>query len=106
MTRIEWAKNAVGYLAKYASKFTASVAAHLPAGFRTHGIGGHNDESKRELRWWKAPKSAQAVFGASADIRKALGGYYDKLTGEFWSSPWRVLFYPDGRIFITRDALT
>lgn len=91
-TKIEKARNAVGYLAKYASKFCAATAEAFPKGFRTHGVGGLNDESKRELRWWKSPSEAREALGPTADIRKALGGYVDKLTGEFWPSPWRVFF--------------
>lgn len=91
-TQIQKARNAVGYLAKYASKWTGAMAEAFPKGFRTHGVGGLNDESKRELRWWKAPKDARDALGPLADIRKALGGYVDKLTGEFWPSPWRVFF--------------
>lgn len=92
-TQIEKARNAVGYLAKYASKWCGEMAAAFPKGFRTHGVGGLNDESKRELRWWKAPTDAREALGPLADIRKALGGYVDRLTGEFWPSPWRVFFH-------------
>jgi len=98
MTKIEKARNAVGYLAKYASKFCGAMAEAFPKGFRTHGVGGLNEESRRELRWWKAPKEAREVLGPLADIRKVLGGYVDKLTGEFWPSPWRVSFVR-GRVF-------
>lgn len=92
LTQIEKARNCVGYLAKYASKFTSAVADAFPRGFRTHGCGGLNDESRRELRWWKASKEAREVLGVDADIRKTKGGYFDKLTGAFWPSPWRVTF--------------
>lgn len=91
-SQIEKARNAVGYLAKYASKFTSVIAGAFPKGFRTHGCGGLDTESRRELRWWKAPVSAREALGGEADIRKCQGGYFDKLTGEFWSSPWRVTF--------------
>lgn len=91
-SQIEKARNCVGYLAKYASKFTAITAAAFPKGFRTHGCGGLNTESKRELRWWKAPKDAREALGGEADIRKAKGGWFDRLTGEFWPSPWKVTF--------------
>lgn len=50
-TKMEKARNAVGYLAKYASKFCGAAAEALPKGFRTHAVGGLGDESKRELRW-------------------------------------------------------
>ena len=96
-TKIEKARNAVGYLAKYASKFTTAMAEAFPKGFRTHAVGGLDDESKRELRWWKAPKDARDVLGPDADIRKVQGGYADKLTGSFWPSPWRC-FFDQGRV--------
>lgn len=100
-TQIEKARSAVGYLAKYASKFTADVADAFPKGFRTHGVGGLGPESKRELRWWKSPSEARDSLGPLADIRKALGGYVDKLTGEFWPSPWRV-YFDQGRVIAWR----
>lgn len=103
-TRIEWAKYAVGYMAKYATKFCALTAAHMPKGFRTHAVGGLNKESQRELRWWKAPLDAREVFGVFADIRKVIGGYIDKHTGEFWLSPWRVIFQSDGRLIAWRTV--
>lgn len=103
-TRIEWARNAVGYLAKYASKFTADVAGAMPKGLRSHGVGGLNPESKREMRWWKAPQEARELLGVLADIRKVLGGYADKLTGQLWPSPWHVFFRPDGRLIAWKLA--
>jgi hypothetical protein len=98
-TRIEWARKAVGYLAKYASKFTRDVCDAIPKGFRTHAVGGLNAESKRQLRWWKSPLDAREALGLMADIRKSLGGYLDRVTGAFWPSPWRVFLTPDGRVF-------
>jgi len=91
-TQIEKARNCVGYLAKYASKFTSVTAGAYPKGFRTHGVGGLDTESKRELRWWKAPKEAREALGGDADIRKTKGGWFDRLTGVFWPSPWKVTF--------------
>jgi hypothetical protein len=104
LTRIEWARNAIGYLAKYASKFTEDCAAALPKGMRTHGVGGLNPESKRELRWWKAPTEAREQLGAAADIRKVLGGYADKNTGLYWPSPWHVFITKDGRTIAWKEV--
>lgn len=97
-TRIEWARNAVGYIAKYASKFCGVQAMYFPKGFRTHAVGGLNEESKRELRWWRSPLEARECLGVLADIRKIVGGYFDKITGAFWPSPWKVIVQPDGRV--------
>ncbi|MFS8387721.1 replication initiation protein, partial [Xanthomonas campestris pv. campestris] len=35
---------------------------------------------------------AREALGGEADIRKAKGGWFDRLTGEFWPSPWKVTF--------------
>ena len=102
MTRVEWAKNAVGYIAKYASKATPDSMVAVPKGARTHGVGGLNDESKRELRWWKAPGFARVGLGDLADIRKVLGGYACKSSGVFLASPWRVFLDGAGRVFAWR----
>ena len=101
-TQIEKARNCVGYLAKYASKFTPLTAGAFPKGFRTHGMGGLNAESKRELRWWKASKEAREHLGTDADIRKCKGGWFNRLTGEFWPSPWKVTFI-FGRTFAWKE---
>ncbi len=105
-TNIQKARNAVGYLAKYASKFTEITCGAFPKGFRTHAVGGLGDEAKRELRWWKAPTDAREALGTDADIRKVQGGYADKLTGDFWPSPWRV-FFDKGRLIAWKlEAIT
>lgn len=101
LTKFEKARNAVGYLAKYASKFCAAAAEALPKGFRTHAVGGLNTESRRELRWWRSPLEAREALGLLADIRKTLGGYADKTTGAYWPSPWKVVL-SNGRVFAIR----
>ncbi|CEE44508.1 exported hypothetical protein [Xanthomonas citri pv. citri] len=40
----------------------------------------------------RARKDAREALGGEADIRKAKGGWFDRLTGEFWPSPWKVTF--------------
>ena len=97
-TNFQRARNPVAYMAKYASKFSPDMAAAFPKGFRTHAVGGLAKDSQRELRWWKAPEAVRNALGIAADIRKALGGYVDKLTGDFWPSPWKV-FFDKGRFF-------
>lgn len=103
MTRIEWARRAVGYVAKYASKATPEAMAAMPKGARTHGVGGLMEEGRRVLRWWKAPVFSRDALGELADIRKVVGGYADKCTGVFLRSPWHVWIGDRGRIFVWRD---
>jgi len=92
-SRIEWVKNAVGYLAKYASK--GSEGDTFPRGARISGFGGLSEISKREYRFWRSPLSIRSKFNPnesvapnSFDIRKIKGGYFNKDTGEFFESDY------------------
>jgi hypothetical protein len=89
MTKIEWARNAVGYIAKYASK--ADAEHQFPRGMRVHGCGGLDREQMRERRWWLSPKFFRDAFGADADIRIVRGGRLNRVTGEFLPAQWRVI---------------
>jgi hypothetical protein len=100
----EEARSPVGYLAKYASKFTAEAVAAIPKGARSHGVSGLDQEGKREVRWWKSPAFARTALGELADIRKAPGGYMDRLSGAFERSPWIVSVDGGGRVFIHKAA--
>ena len=100
MTRTEIARSPVGYLAKYASKFTPEMAGAMPKGARSHAVAGLDPEGKRELRWWKSPLFARVALGERADIRKAPGGYFDRCTGAYQRSPWIVTVDGGGRVFI------
>lgn len=92
----------VAYMAKYASKFTAEQAKHVPKGARLYGVNGATQEGKRVIRWWRAPIFARDHFGGAADIRKVAGGYLNRATGEFLASEWKVTITPSGRVFAWR----
>lgn len=103
MTKIEWAKNAVGYIAKYASKADALC---LPAkGARMHGNGGLRGDALLEQRWWKLPSWLRSDVEPSDRIRRALprtgGGFLHPDTGEVYRSPWVVIFR-GGSVFIRK----
>lgn len=88
-SRIHWARNAVGYLAKYASKASDLPDGHkYPKGCRLHAVGGLEVSERVVVRWWRAPVYARVALGPSADIRKVDGGYEDRFTGVFVKSPW------------------
>lgn len=93
----------VAYMAKYASKFNAEQAKHVPKGARLYGVCGATTEGKRVIRWWRAPMFARDAFGGAADIRKVAGGYVNRVTGEFLASEWKVTVLPSGRVFAWRD---
>jgi len=109
-TRIEWVKNAVGYLAKYASK--GSETEHeFPKGSRISGFGGLNNESRREYRFWRSPASIreainpqQLLAPSTFDIRKTQGGYFNQDTGEFIESEYRLVLI-NGSQYIIKKAI-
>lgn len=104
MTKIEWARNAVGYIAKYASK---GDSLHLPAkGARMHGSGGLTDDALLEQRWWRLPGWLRGDVTPSDRVRRAVvgsgGGFVHPTSGEVYRSPW-VVFFKGGSVFIRRQ---
>ena len=101
MTKIEWAKNAVGYIAKYASKGDSLA---LPAkGARMHGNGGLTDEALQEQRWWKLPGWLRHKVIPAEGVKRAVarsgGGFVHPGSGEVYKSPWVVIF-KGGYVFL------
>lgn len=106
MTRFEWARNAVGYIAKYASK---GDSLHMPAkGARMHGSGGLTEDALLEQRWWKLPTWLRGGVEPSDRVRRAPsgtgGGFVHPDTGEVYRSPWGV-FFKGGYVWIYRKAV-
>lgn len=85
-TKIERARNAVGYLAKYASKGPGAVA--MPRGARLHGGGGLGAQSRLERAWWMLPKWVRDVMSQDDRAQKVPGGWLSRATGELLASPW------------------
>lgn len=117
MTKIEWARNAIGYIAKYASK---ADSLHPPAkGARMHGNGGVSHEpvmcdkggqcagfpisGRLEQMWWKLPGWLREAVEPSERVRRAAphsgGGHVHPATGEVYKSPWIVVF-KGGHVYI------
>lgn len=96
MTNIIRVKNAVGYVAKYASKFESKDAA-FPHGCRIHGIGGITSLEKRVVAWWKLPSALRHGDEGSVRWRRVPGGGWrcDE-TGEFIESKWGLSAVGDG----------
>jgi hypothetical protein len=101
-TNIKTAESPIGYITKYASKTTAEQAAKYPKGARMCGHGGLEPEGRRHVRYWQSPIWVREALSGRADIRKVLGGYMDKITGEFLPSPWKVFVGPGGEVFAYR----
>jgi hypothetical protein len=103
MTKIEWARNAIGYIAKYASKGDSLA---LPAkGARMHGNGGLTGEALLEQRWWKLPGWLRETARVDDHLRRAPpgtgGGFVHHGTGEVFRSPW-VVFFKGGWVWIVK----
>lgn len=104
MTRTEYARNPVGYLAKYASKGVAAAAdpcaPAFPKGARIHGCGGLDREDRQQRTWWLSPAWVREIWGPEDIARPARGGgYASKATGEWAPSPWLVTFH-NGQVII------
>lgn len=101
MTKIEWARNAIGYIAKYASKADSLFP---PArGARMHGNGGVTGEELLEQRWWKLPGWLRKLADVQDRVRRAVprsgGGYVNPSTGEVFRSPY-IVFFKGGYVFL------
>lgn len=90
MTRIEKARKAVGYLAKYASK--GIFGTDLPKRARLHGMGGLTTGQRQRYAWWRLPTFVRDVWGSEHRSTRATGGgFISRLTGETMESPFEVI---------------
>lgn len=88
-TRIEWARNPIGYLIKYTTKFDSKHG--LPKGARLHGAGGFEASAKQIRRWLNLPTWLKHLAGvSSAFVRIKGSGLVERDTGVCMQSPWRV----------------
>lgn len=96
-TRTEWARHAVGYISKYASKGTEG---HIPKGVRLYGVGGLSERSRMFKAWWNLPVSIRKWGEPAAKWRRAPGGgWVCRRDGEWRPSQWRVILSL-GRVFV------
>ena len=90
-TRIEWARNPIGYLCKYVSKFDSQH--ELPKHARLHGAGGFEGVARSIRRWFNLPSWLKCLVGIdSAFVRVKGQGLVERGTGVCMQSPWRVSF--------------
>jgi hypothetical protein len=89
LTRVEWARNATGYLAKYASKGQADFA--FPRGARLYGVRGLG-RLRPSFRHHMRPRWQRRAFTASDTLRRVPGGYWCHAeTGELLQSPYELV---------------
>jgi hypothetical protein len=70
-SKVEAARDAVGYLMKYLSK---GGGIKFPPGIRTHGAGGLEHAYRRAKRWLRYPSFIKARADIDDDWRPATGG--------------------------------
>jgi hypothetical protein len=96
-----WARNAIGYIAKYVSK-GSDLVQYVPNA-RHHGNGGLDGKELLEHRWWRLPVWLRELVDASDAVKRrpagSGGGYIAPSTGELFFSPWEVVFSL-GQVFI------
>jgi len=103
MSRIEKARNAVGYLAKYVSKHALRV--DFPKGLRLHGRGGLSARNRVEIRWWCSPAWVRRWTRDICDVRRtAGGGYVRRDTDEWRTSPYRVVLLNGRRYLLEKSC--
>lgn len=102
-TRVERARNAVGYMAKYCSKGADSPFS-FPEGARIHGCGGLDESARNERSWWLCPAWVRERWPDPAYRPRVSegGGWYSLETGDWAPSPYRVTFAA-GMIYISRN---
>lgn len=102
-SRIEWAKNAVGYIAKYASK--GDSRDQFPKGAHIHGCGGLEPSERDDRTWWNMPKWVREVWKIEDRPRPSVGGgYTSRVLGDWLPSPWEILGFKGGKVLIRRKS--
>lgn len=97
MTRIEWAKKPIEYLAKYTSK-AQSKGANIPKGARLYGVLG----AMKNLSWWRAPAWLRDIAKPGMRITRIKGGWWGVWElAHAWRSPWRFMDITPWGIIIT-----
>ena len=91
MTKTEKVKhNAVGYVAKYASKGTGD---NVPKHARLCGSGGLTGEGRAERAWWACPGYIREWCSSYSDRprRAAGGGWVNKASGDYLPAQFVVV---------------
>lgn len=101
-TKIEWARHATGYIAKYASKGDDNPDG-FPKGARIHGCGGLSSNARNEKVWWSMPSWIRETTSiGDMPRRNQGGGFLLKSTGEILESPWIVTGFSSRGVMICK----
>ena len=98
MSRLEWARNGIAYIAKYASKGGGDSRQKFPKGFRLHGSGGFSGEQRIERRYHLAPAWVRNCFTADEIPKRTQGGWVSMVTGHIVDTPYPLISARAGRV--------
>lgn len=106
-TRIEWARRAVAYIAKYCSKgaddrdSAGGSDRAFPRGLRVCGSGGLDAERRSSRCWWLLPRYVRELFGVDLKPRRvAGGGYVATAVGEWCPAKYLYHSVRDGFLWL------
>jgi hypothetical protein len=88
-TRVEWARNPVGYLVKYTSK--ANHSAQFPKGCRLFGVRGLTGGHRRGYRLLMQPFWVSEAMGHHNLCKRLKGGWWVSEDGVLFQSPWMIV---------------
>jgi hypothetical protein len=93
LTRVEWARNAVGYLVKYASKAKDEweQGSRFPPGARLFGVRGLGQARPEYTHAMRPFWMREVVALGDRVIRCKGGGFVNASTGEAFESPWVIV---------------
>ena len=93
MTKTEFVRSPVGYMAKYSSK---GFDHGLPRSARFSGSEGLDESRRSERAWWLLPAYARSAFNIADAAMRAVGGdFISRVTGHWVQSDWKL--YAVGR---------
>jgi len=90
-SNIKWARKAVGYLAKYASKGGQGEIWQLPKGSRICGYSGVHGTARDVLRWHLAPHWLRDLVACGNSLRRAGCWWEDRSTRIAYRSPYDLV---------------
>jgi hypothetical protein len=92
-TNIKWARSAVKYCMKYVSKLE-SKDVRFPRGMRLHGSGGLEADARTTKTWTFMPLWLQRQTTPLCKVGRVQGGgWVSRVNGEFFKSPYKVLYF-------------
>jgi hypothetical protein len=102
-TTTEQVRNAVGYMAKYASKGHPKLM--FPKRARIHGCAGLDKTRCQERRWWSMPSYVREAFPLGCDVSRTRGGgFVDRATGCWMPSQWEIVLAMSGAVWLRRKT--